>query len=148
MFTTTNRVGEKDDDNVKPHFEDVDGDPTTRASLEIAEREASDDRCDRGPQQSPPWTTTTNGADPNALYYLLSGRDAAPFTINSETGQISTSAALDHETKPTYSVIVTAVDPSGASARITVTITVTDVDEVPDLVREGAGGVGERNHRV
>ena len=35
---------------------------------------------------------------------------------------------LDHETRTSYSVEVTATDPSGASDSITVTITVKDVD--------------------
>ena len=92
--------------------------------------------------QSPPRTTTRGAVDEGKLFYLLSGRDAAPFTINPETGQISTREALDYETKRTYSVTVTAVDPSGASARITVTINVTDVDEVPELSEKGLVALG------
>ena len=43
-----------------------------------------------------------------------------------------TSAALDYETKDSYTVVVTARDTSGATASITVTIDVTDVaEEVP-----------------
>ena len=37
-----------------------------------------------------------------------------------------TLAALDYETKATYSVMVTATDPDSASDMITVTITVTN----------------------
>ena len=40
-----------------------------------------------------------------------------------------TKAALDYETKATYSVTVTASDSGGLSDSIDVTITVTDVDE-------------------
>ena len=40
-----------------------------------------------------------------------------------------TLAALDYETKATYSVTVTASDSGGLSDSIDVTITVTDVDE-------------------
>ena len=47
------------------------------------------------------------------------------------TGQLQTKAALDYETKQTYTVTVTATDPSGESDSITVTITVTDVNEAP-----------------
>ena len=44
---------------------------------------------------------------------------------------MQTKAALDHETKQTYTVTVTAADPSGESDTITVTITVSNVNEAP-----------------
>ena len=52
------------------------------------------------------------------------------------TGRLITKAALDHETKETYIVTVTATDPFGAMDTSQVTITVTDVNEAPVL----AGG--------
>ena len=42
---------------------------------------------------------------------------------------MQTKAALDYETKSSYSMTVTATDPSGASDTITVTITVTNADD-------------------
>ena len=39
--------------------------------------------------------------------------DAASFDIGSATGQLMTKAALDYETKATYSVTVTATDSGG-----------------------------------
>ena len=68
--------------------------------------------------------------DPNndTLTYTLGGADAESFDIEESSGQLQTKAALDYETKTSYTVEVTATDPSGASATITVTITVTDVD--------------------
>ena len=68
--------------------------------------------------------------DNDTLSYTLSGTDAASFSIDSGTGQLMTSAALDYETKMSYTVMVTAMDPASASASTTVTIMVTDVDEV------------------
>ena len=68
-------------------------------------------------------------ADDDTLAYALSGADVASFAIDSDTGQLMTLAALDFETKPTYSVTVTASDSGGLSDSIDVTITVTDVDE-------------------
>ena len=68
--------------------------------------------------------------DPNndTLTYTLGGADAESFDIEESSGQLQAKAALDYETKTSYTVEVTATDPSGASATITVTITVTDVD--------------------
>ena len=71
-------------------------------------------------------------ADGDALTYTLEGTDAASFAFDGTTRQISTSAALDHEAKASYSVTVKAVDTSNASDTIAVTIAVTDVAEKPD----------------
>ena len=63
----------------------------------------------------------------DTLTYELGGTDAASFAIEASTGQLMTSAALDFEMKASYTVTVTATDPSTEAAMITVTITVTDV---------------------
>ena len=67
-------------------------------------------------------------ADFDTLTYTLGGADAAYFDIEETTGQLITKAVLDEETKDSYTVEVTATDPSGSSASITVTITVIDID--------------------
>ena len=69
--------------------------------------------------------------DNDVITYSLVGTDAESFTVDSETGQIAVGAelVLDHETKDTYSVVIRAADPSGATDRATVTISVTNVDE-------------------
>ena len=68
---------------------------------------------------------TATDADPGTtLAYRLEGTDASSFRINAANGQLQTSAALDADTKATYTVDVVASDGS-AEARITVTITVT-----------------------
>ena len=74
-----------------------------------------------------PFTAT----DSDTLTYSLGGADAASFAIDSGTGQLQTKGALDFEDKASYSVTVTARDPGGLTANITVTINVTDVDEPP-----------------
>ena len=71
-------------------------------------------------------------ADNDTLTYTLGGTDASSFSINSGTGQLSTAAALDYETKNSYSVTVTVSDGNNGSDTITVTINVTDVDEDVD----------------
>ena len=70
-------------------------------------------------------------ADDTTLTYTLGGTDAASFDIVETSGQLQTKAALDHETKSSYRVTVTATDPSSGSDTITVTITVTDENEPP-----------------
>ena len=46
--------------------------------------------------------------------YTLGGTDAASFDIVAATGQLQTKAALDHETRSSYQVTVTATDTDGA----------------------------------
>ena len=69
-------------------------------------------------------------ADGDPLTYVLGGDDAGLFDIDGNTGQVlvGKGTSLDYETTTSYSVEVTATDPSGASGAITVTITVSDVD--------------------
>ena len=84
----------------------------------------------------------TNMGDPVAatdadmgdiLEYSLEGTDASSFTIVSTSGQIQTGAALDYETKSSYSVTVKVEDDEDTkrSATIAVTINVEDVNEKP-----------------
>ena len=51
-------------------------------------------------------------ADNDTLTYTLAGTDATSFAIDSTTGQLKTSAALDYETKSTYAVTITVSDGS------------------------------------
>ena len=69
----------------------------------------------------------------DTLTYRLEGTDAAAFDIESASGQLRTSAALDHEAKASYSVTVVAQDNEGASASIEVTIAVTNANEPPSF---------------
>ncbi len=72
--------------------------------------------------------------DGGALTHALGGADAALFAIDSGTGQIRVGAAtvLDYEAdENAYEVTVIAMDSSGASATVAVTIRVTDVDLGP-----------------
>ena len=67
----------------------------------------------------------------DTLTYTLGGTDAGFFTIVSDSGQIQTKTGqtYDFETKPTYSVTVTADDSNGGTADKAVTITLTNVEE-------------------
>ena len=75
--------------------------------------------------------------DGDTLTYSLEGTDATSFSVDSGTGQLRTSAALDYESKSTYSVMVKATDPDDLYATADVTINVTDVNEdVPMAVKD------------
>ena len=75
--------------------------------------------------------------DPNSgtITYSLGGTDAGSFDIDQGTGQISvkTATKLDREAKATYMVTVTARDSDDLSDSVDVTITLTDVDEGPEI---------------
>ena len=84
-------------------------------------------------------------ADDDPLTYTLSGDDAPSFKLNTVSGQISTSAALDFETKSTYQLTVSVTDGQGGSDSVAVTIQVTNVNEPPDRMdRPTATGGFER----
>ena len=80
--------------------------------------------------------------DKNAsLTYTLGGTDAASFNFNTSTGQLKTKAALDKETKDTYTVTVSVHDgypDNTVDDTITVTINVTDSNEPPVLTGQSA----------
>ena len=84
-------------------------------------------------------------ADDDPLIYSLSENDASSFAFNTDTGQISTGAALDFEAKNTYQVTITVDDGHGGSASVAATIQVSDVDEPPDqMARPVAVGAHEQ----
>ena len=96
--------------------------------------------------------------DDDVLTYSLGGRDAASFTIDQddpvtdqddqdEGGQINVKdgTKLDREMKDTYMVRVIATDPGGLEASMDVTITVTDVNEAPEIMVGGLAIRGQRN---
>ena len=105
-------------DNRAPVF--AEGSGATRA---VAENTASG--TDIGAAVS------ASDADGDALTYSLGGADAASFAVGAATGQLGVLEPLDHESRASYSVTVTAADPQGATASIGVTISVTDTDEPP-----------------
>ncbi|MCG9130099.1 cadherin repeat domain-containing protein, partial [Candidatus Poribacteria bacterium] len=115
---TINIVDVDETENSAPVF--TDGSSTSRS---IAENTGSG--VDIGSAVS------ATDADDDTLSYSLGGTDISSFSIDSSSGQLRTSAALDYETKSSYSVTVSVSDGAGGSDSITVTINVTDVDESP-----------------
>ncbi len=106
--------------NTEPMFLDANGDVSTSTYRMVDENTAAGTAIG-----DPVAATDTDRGD--VLTYTLGGMDAAAFAIDAETGQISTSAALDYETKMEFMVMVTATDSEGETAMIYVTIMVTNV---------------------
>ena len=97
--------------------------PSTTTTLSINENTPAEENIGTA------FRATDQDNDP--LTYSLGGTDGTSFRLDDQTsGQIETYAALNYETKNSYSVVVTAKDPSNASDTITVTINVTDLDEL------------------
>ena len=72
------------------------------------------------------------------LMYVIGGPDADSFQLSDpvargNTISLQTKAKLDYETKNEYTVTITAMDPSGATDLITVTVMVTGVNEGADI---------------
>ena len=63
----------------------------------------------------------------DTLTYTLEGEDAAYFDIDATTGQLRTKAALDYETRTTYTLTVRVADSQGSQETMEVTVTVTNV---------------------
>ncbi len=85
---------------------------------------------------------TATDIDNDTITYSLEGTDASSFIINTSTGQLSTSAALDYETKNSYSVTAKVTDEHGGNNSISVTINITDMDEgtnTAPVFSEGSG---------
>ena len=91
---------------------------------------------------------TATDPEGNTLTYRLGGTDAAAFDIDEANGQLRTSAALDYETRSSYSVTVVAEDSEGASASIEVTIAVTNANEPPSFDPTDNHAQRGREHRT
>ncbi|MDP2549481.1 cadherin repeat domain-containing protein, partial [Oceanobacter sp. 4_MG-2023] len=83
--------------------------------------------------------TADDSADiSDSVTFSLSGADAAYFSINSATGEVTLLADADYETKASYSFVVTATDGAGYLTDQTVTLAVNDLDEVAPTITSGA----------
>ena len=74
--------------------------------------------------------TATDGNNDSLIYSIPTSDD---FEIVESTGQLLTKAELDHEDQDQHFITVTATDPGGLTDTVTVTITVENVDETPEV---------------
>ena len=102
--------------------------PDTSTTRSIAENSGKESRVGT--------PVTANDPNNDRLAYTLSGPDADSFTVDRTTGQIRVGegTVLNFESGVSYSVTLTAADPSSATDSIFVEITVTDVNEAPEAV--------------
>ena len=118
--------------NAAPEFPDQDfltpGVQSDRTSREVAENTKV-----AQPIGAPVKADDADEDHRDKLIYTLGGPDARAFDIVRETGQIRTWVPLDYEARNTYTVVVTARDPVGATASIQVTINVTDEDDPAEI---------------
>ncbi len=76
---------------------------------------------------------TATDAEQDTLSYTLTSGATSVFTVHSGSGQlrVGPNASLDYEDRQSYSVTITATDPSRASSNKTVSIAVENIDEPP-----------------
>ena len=115
--------------NAPPVFPDQDfsteGDQSDRTSREVPEN------TEEGRNIGAP--VSAQDEDDDLLIYTLSGADAASFGIGRNNGQLKTKAPLNYEARSSYTAVVTATDPFGATDSIVVTINVTDEDDPAEI---------------
>ena len=144
---TDNWVQAADTDNDPPEFPDQD--PQTEGTQNEETEISVDENMDGivGTVEAEADNDDGNRNDPEILTYTLGGMDAGSFKIDRKTAEISVGAGttLDFETKSSYSVTVTATDPSGAPTSIRVTIKVLDVDEAPGISKKALAIGGRRS---
>ncbi len=118
--------------NAAPVFPDQDfltpGVQSDRASREVAENTKAAQHVG-----APVSADDADEGHRDKLIYTLDGPDARAFDIVRNSGQIRTWFPLNYETRNTYTVVVTARDPLGATASIVVTINVTDEDDPAEI---------------
>lgn len=67
----------------------------------------------------------------NPQHSIISGDPSGRFNIDSSTGRVTTRAVLDAESTAKYTMVIKAVEQGGTgSATVTLTVTVTDVNDV------------------
>ena len=120
---------ERDPANTAPKFAD-DQDLNTPGTQADAERTVAEN--DKGANVGNPVLATDVDKATNGdleMYSIPKDGDSASFSIDRKTGQITTAEELNFEVKASYTVVVTATDPSGATDTINVNVTVTDADD-------------------
>ena len=136
-FAYTVAVAE-DTRNKAPEFA-ADQDPETEGDQAEAERTIAENSVAPASVNGGPVMATDPNGIGDTLTYTLGGPDASSFDVLSNNGQIMVGAGtmLNYEMKPTYMVTVIATDSFGVSDSVDVVITVTDINEGPEIMIGG-----------
>ena len=73
------------------------------------------------------------GKNKEITYHIKTGNEEGKFNLNGKTGEITLNQTIDHETKASYALIVTASDHGNPSlsSSVDVTVIVNDVNDNP-----------------
>ena len=126
MATSAHAVQAINLPNATPEFADDDADTSGAQTTRMVEENTS-----AGEDVGLP--VAAEDGDDDILTYTLDATALESFDIEPATGQIKTKAELDEDTTDSYTVTVTATDPAGDTDSIMVTITVTGVNEPPEI---------------
>ena len=86
-------------------------------------------------------TVTATDPEGGALTFTRSGTTA--FSINATTGQVTVAdnTQLDYETHPTMTFVVTVTDPGGKTDTATITVTLDEFNDPPEIEGDGIDDV-------
>ncbi|MBX2825310.1 MAG: cadherin-like domain-containing protein, partial [Gammaproteobacteria bacterium] len=81
-------------------------------------------------------TSTDDDSGDTFTYTVVGGADSAVFSIGGAASDelVITAGVLDHESQSSYSVVIRTTDAAGASHDETLTITITDLNETPQVL--------------
>jgi VCBS repeat-containing protein len=121
-FTATDGVDTTPPITATINVDPINDPPALRGAVFTADEDTNPGTSLGAPSSSDP--------DGDSLLFAFTTPDPT-FVIDPVDGTISLAAALDFETVSTYTLTVSATDPSGASTLADVVVNVVDVDEAP-----------------
>ena len=84
--------------------------------------------------------SSSDAENEDRTYSITAGNDSNLFTINEDTGAITTAAALDYETATSHTLTVTVRDDWGNTTTANQVINVTDVNETTQYTKSVSTG--------
>ena len=88
----------------------------------------------------PPISIAADDPEGATLTYSISGTSKVPFAVDSSTGALTVSAALDRETAASHTFTVKAADPAGNSDELEITVMVLNSNETPNFTSPTGDG--------